>query len=214
MNWVDIVLLVLLVAAVIIGSKKGLIRELMALAVLAATVIVTINYIDIIAAKIYEQLGGSPLITAILSFIILLAFIYAVFKIMGILFYKFANLQSLGKKDQLGGALVGAVRGWLIISFLCFMIFLFPMPDKFYVEFDNSFLGPSFAKTLPIIYEGTSTLHPNNPDFMQKVEKTLLQSPSGDLSAEDRADLSENREQVYRVIYRMDKIFGSGNNGI
>jgi len=214
MNWVDIVLLVLLVAAIIIGSKKGLIRELMALAVLAATVIVTINYIDIIAAKIYEQLGGSPLITAILSFIILLAFIYAVFKILGILFYKFANLQSLGKKDQLGGALVGAVRGWLIISFLCFMVFLFPMPDKFYVEFDNSFLGPSFAKTLPIIYEGTSTLHPNNPDFMQKVEKTLLQSPSGDLSAEDRADLSKNREQVYRVIYRMDKIFGSGNNGI
>ena len=214
MNWVDIVLLILLVAAVIIGSKKGLIRELMALAVLAATVIVTINYIDIIATKIYEQLGGSPLITAILSFIILLAFIYAVFKILGILFFKVANLQSLGKKDQLGGALVGALRGWLIISFLCFMIFLLPMPDKFYVEFDNSFLGPSFARTLPIIYEGTSTLHPNNPDFMQKVEKTLLQNPSGDLSAEDRASLSESREQVYRVIYRMDKVFGTGGSGI
>ncbi|HDL03379.1 MAG TPA: CvpA family protein, partial [candidate division Zixibacteria bacterium] len=149
MNWVDIVLLVLLVAAVIIGSKKGLIRELMALAILAATVIVSINYIDIIATKIYEQLGGSPLITAILSFIVLLAFIYAVFKIMGIIFFKIANLQSLGRKDQLGGALVGAVRGWLIISFIVFLVFLMPMPDKFYVEFDNSFLGSSFAKTLP-----------------------------------------------------------------
>jgi len=214
MNWVDIVLLVLLVAAVIIGSKKGLIRELMALAVLAATVIVTINYIDIIATKIYEQLGGSPLVTAILSFIVLLAFIYAVFKILGILFYKVANLQSLGKKDQLGGALVGAVRGWLMISFLIFMVFLLPMPDKFYVEFDNSFLGPSFAKTLPIIYEGSSPLHPGNPNFMQKVESTLLQRPGSDLSTDERAELSENREQVYRVIYRMDKVFGSGDKGI
>ncbi|RKX28014.1 MAG: hypothetical protein DRP46_09265 [Candidatus Zixiibacteriota bacterium] len=214
MNWVDIVLLVLLVAAVIIGSKKGLIRELMALAILAATVIVSINYIDIIATKIYEQLGGSPLITAILSFIVLLAFIYAVFKIMGIIFFKIANLQSLGRKDQLGGALVGAIRGWLIISFIVFLVFLMPMPDKFYVEFDNSFLGSSFAKTLPIIYEGTSPLHPKNPDFMQKVENTLLQQPGGDISAIDRNELSKNREQVYKVIYRIDKTFGSGDNGI
>ena len=214
MNWVDIILLILLVAAVIIGSKKGLVRELMALAVLTAAVIVSINYIDIIATKIYAQLGGSPLITAILSFIILLAFIYAVFKILGMMFYKFANLQSLGRKDQLGGALVGAVRGWVIISFLIFMIFLFPMPDKFYVEFDNSFLGPTFARTLPMIYEGSSTLHPKNADFMNKVENTLLQRPPSDVSGEDLAELSKNREQVYRVIYQMDKVFGDGQKGM
>lgn len=209
MNWIDIVLLVLLVAAVIIGSKKGLIRELMALAVLAAAVIVSFNYIDIIAAKIYQQLGGSPLITAILSFVILLAFIYAVFKILGILFYRVANLQKLGKKDQLGGAFVGAIRGWLIISFLIFLIFLVPMPDKFYADFENSFLGPSFAKTFPILYEGTSGLHPESPDFMSKVEKALLQRPAGDMSQSQRDELSKNREQVYRIIYQMDRYFGS-----
>ncbi|HHI02160.1 MAG TPA: hypothetical protein ENL22_01395, partial [candidate division Zixibacteria bacterium] len=65
MNWVDIVLLILLVAALIVGSKKGLIRELMALLVLTTAVILSINYIDLIAVKVYEQLGGSPLVTAI-----------------------------------------------------------------------------------------------------------------------------------------------------
>jgi membrane protein required for colicin V production len=209
MNWIDIVLLVLLVAAVIVGSKKGLIRELVGLAVIAAAVIVSFNYIDIIATKIYEQLGGSPLITAILSFIILLALIYAVFKLVGMLFYKVANLQKLGKKDQLGGAFVGAIRGWLIISFLVFLVFLIPMPDKFYLDFGSSFLGPSFAKTFPAIYEGTSTLHPNNPDFMAKVEKALLQRPSIDMSSEQREELSKDREQVYRIIYQMDRFFGS-----
>lgn len=209
MNWVDIVLLILLVAAVIIGSKKGLVRELMALAVLAATVIVSINYIDIIAVKIHEQLGGSPLVTAILSFIVLLAFIYAVFKLLGILFYKFANLQKLGKKDQLGGALVGAVRGWIIISFLIFIIFLAPMPDKFYLDFDESFLGPAFAKTLPAIYDSTSPLHPKNPNFMDKVEKTLLITPKSDMTESDVAEWSTEREEVFRVIYKMDRYFGS-----
>jgi len=209
MNWVDIILLVLLVAAVIIGSKKGLVRELMALSVLVATVIISINYIDIIATKLYEQLGGSPLVIAILSFIILLAFTYALFKLLGILFYKIANLQHLGKKDQFGGALVGAIRGWLVISFMIFLIFMIPMPDKFYADFESSFLGPTFAKTLPFLYEGTSSLHPQNPDFMNKVEKTLLQKSSKDGSNASPEELSKDREQVYQVIYQMDRNFGS-----
>ncbi len=210
MNWVDIVLLVLLVAAVIIGSKKGLVRELMALAVLTATVIVSINYIDIIATKIYAKVGGSPLVVAILSFIVLLAFVYAIFKLLGLLFYRIANLQKLGKKDQVGGALVGAVRGWIVISFMIFLVFLIPMPEKFYIDFDNSFLGVAFAKTVPALYESSTGLHPKNTNFMQKVENTLIQQPSPKASRAGREDIGKNREQVYRVIYQIDRFFGTG----
>ncbi len=209
MNWIDIILLILLVAAIIIGSKKGLIRELMALAVLTATVIVSVNYIDIIAVKIYETLGGSPLVTAIISFVVLLAVVYAVFKLLGIMFYKFAHLQKLGKKDQLGGALVGALRGWVIISFVTFIVFLLPMPDKFYDDFGQSFLGPTFAKTLPLLYESSATLHPKNGNFMDKVEHTLLLRPSSE-SNTPNFDFSEDREQVYHVIYQIDRYFGTG----
>jgi membrane protein required for colicin V production len=214
MNWIDIVLLVLLIAAVIVGSKKGLIRELTALAVLCATVIVTVNYIDIISIKIYEMIGGSVLVTAVLSFIILLAFIYAAFKLMAILFRKVANLQQLGKKDQLGGALIGALRGWVIISFALFIVFLMPMPDKFYTDFEESFLGPSFAKTLPLMYESTAGLHPQNSNFMEKVENTLLQRPSSGLSESQRFRMAEDREQVYKIIYQMDRFFGTSGGKI
>ena len=210
MNWIDIILLVLLIAALIVGSKKGLIRELTALIVLAAAVIISINYIDIIAVKIYEQLGGSPLVTAIISFVLLLAFIYALFKLLALVFHKVANIQKLGKKDQLGGALVGFIRGWIIISFLVFMVFLMPMPEKFYTDFGESFLGPTFAKTLPVIYETSAGLHPNSPEFMPKVEKVLLQKPSANMSQEDKQNLTQSREQVYRIIYQIDRFFGSG----
>jgi len=209
MNWVDIVLLILLVASLVVGSKKGLIRELMALLVLTTAVILSVNYIDFIAVKVYEQLGGSPLVTAIISFVLLLAFIYAIFKLVAMVFYKFANMQKLGKKDQLGGALVGFVRGWVVISFCVFVVFLMPMPERFYVDFEDSFLGPTFAKTLPVLYEGSSGLHPNNPEFMPKIETALLQRPSGTMSQEDRQKLSDSREQIYRVIYQMDRFFGT-----
>jgi len=209
MNWIDIILLILLVAAVIIGSKKGLVRELMALVVLTATVIVSINYIDIIAMKVYEVIGGSPLVTAILSFIILLAFIYAAFKLLAMIIRKVANIQKLGKKDQLGGAFVGALRGWVIISFMVFLVFMVPLPEGFYADFGNSFLGPTFAKTLPAIYETTSGLHPGNPSFMNKVETALLQQPRGDVSGGRPGNMDESREQVYRIIYQLDRFFGS-----
>ncbi|UCD17037.1 MAG: CvpA family protein [Candidatus Zixiibacteriota bacterium] len=214
MNWIDIILLILLVAAIIVGSKKGLIREIMALAVLTATVIVSVNYIDIIATKIYEVLGGSPLVTAIISFVLLLAIIYAVFKLLGIMFYRVANLQKLGKKDQLGGAFVGAVRGWVIISFVVFVVFLMPMPERFYDDFGESFLGPTFAKTLPLLYESTSGLHPENNNFMEKVERTLLLRPSPGMSESQQFRLSEDREQVYRVIYQIDRFFGTADANI
>ncbi|MBN2226049.1 MAG: CvpA family protein [candidate division Zixibacteria bacterium] len=210
MNWIDIVLLILLVAAIIVGSRKGLIRELMALAVLTATVIVSVNYIDVIAIKVYDVLGGSPLVTAIIAFVILLALVYAVFKLLGMVFYKIANLQKLGKKDQLGGALVGALRGWVIISFVVFVVFLMPMPERFYTDFGESFLGPTFARTLPLLYEGSSGLHPRNADFMEKVERTLLYQPSSGSSPQ--FDFSEgDREQVYRVIYQIDRFFGTSS---
>jgi membrane protein required for colicin V production len=208
-NWVDIVLLILLVAAIIIGSKKGIVRELMALAALTATVIVSVNYIDVIATTLYEKLGGSPLVVAFLSFVILLALVYAVFKLLGILFYKIANLQKLGKKDQLGGAFVGALRGWIIISFLTFLVFLIPMPEKFYLDFEDSFLGGTVAKTLPAIYESSTGLHPRNPTFMKKVENALLQEPSKKMSRSKKEDIAKNREQVYRVIFQIDRFFGS-----
>ena len=72
MNWVDGVLIVLLLASVIVGSKKGLIRELMAFIIFFTAVIVSVNYIDVFAVWVYAKLGGSPLISAFLSFLLLL----------------------------------------------------------------------------------------------------------------------------------------------
>ena len=66
MNWIDGILIALLLAMVIIGSKKGLIRELMAFVVFFAAVIFSITYIDNFAVWVYEQLGGSPLVSAFL----------------------------------------------------------------------------------------------------------------------------------------------------
>lgn len=125
-NWVDMSLLVMLVAMTVVGSRKGLIRELMAFFVFVAAVIVTIKYIDLVAIRVHEQLGGSTLTSALISFLLVMAGAYAAFKLIGILFYRIAHLNTLGKKDKVGGALVGALRGWVALSLVLFLSFLSP----------------------------------------------------------------------------------------
>ncbi len=205
MNWIDGVLLVLLLASVIVGSKKGLIRELMAFVVFFVAIIFSITYIDNFAVWVYEQLGGSPLVSAFLSFVILLAISYAGFKLIGLLFYKVADLKRTGRKDQLGGALVGFLRGWVAIGFLSFLVFLLPLPNQFYVSFESSFFGPAVAKTVPLMFEGTAPIHPQSPDFMKKIERALLvaQSSSGGVADEDRIE-------VYQVLQQMRRFFNTG----
>lgn len=212
MNWIDGILLVILLLSVIVGSKKGLIRELMAFVIFFTAVIVAVNYVDHLAVWIFDKLGGSPLISAFLSFIILLALSYAVFKVMGIIFYKIADLKSIGRKDQMGGALVGFLRGWVTVGFITFIAFLLPLPDYFYESFEESFFGPTVAKTIPLIYEGTAKIHPDNPDFMDKMEETLLDLP--DQLNSGSSMLNEERIEIHKVLYQMEKFFTSAaDNG-
>ncbi len=205
MNWVDGVLIALLLASVIVGSKKGLIRELMAFVIFFAAIIFSINYIDSFAVYVYERLGGSPLVSAFLSFAILLAASYAAFKLLGLLFYKIADVKNIKKRDQMGGALVGFLRGWTAVGFLTFLVFLLPLPDAFYVDFEDSFFGPTVAKTVPLMYESTARIHPQNPDFLKKIETTLIMEPSKSNGGKEM--MSEERSEVYRVMYQIDRFF-------
>jgi len=205
MNWVDIVLLVLLLVSVIVGSKKGLIRELMAFIVFFVAIVVTVNYIDGFAVWVYEKVGGSPLVSAFISFTLLIAISYAAFKLLGLIFYKVANLKSIGKKDQMGGALVGFLRGWMLIGFATFLVFLLPMPNSFYVAFGESFFGPTVAKTLPLMFEGTSPVHPQNTDFITKIESTLLVEQAKNSTASE-----EDRMEVYEVLRQLRLYFQTG----
>lgn len=209
MNWVDGVLLVLLLASVIVGSKKGLIRELMAFLVFMVAIIVSVNYIDLFAVWVYDKIGGSVLVSAFVSFVMLLALSYAVFKLVGILFYKVANIKQIGRKDQMGGALIGFVRGWVAVGFLTVAVFMLPMPDSFYTSFENSLFGPSIAKTIPLMYDSTAKIHPKKPEFITQMENALMLENS---SGGSNGNVDKDRRNVHKVLYQMERFFTSGSS--
>ncbi|HSG99972.1 MAG TPA: CvpA family protein, partial [candidate division Zixibacteria bacterium] len=172
-----------------------------------AALLVSIKYIDKVAIKVHEQLGGSTMVSAFISFILVLAGAYAVFKLLGIIFYRVAKLNTLGRKDKVGGALVGALRGWLALSLLVFLTFLMPLPERYYTEFKSSTLGPTIARTLPLLYESTSPIHPSDPSFVAKVENMLLyRVDQSELTTEQREAVRASRRNAYRTIYLIDSV--------
>ncbi len=208
LNWVDMGLLALLVSMIVVGSRKGLVRELMAFFIFAAALIVSIRYIDMVAIKVQEEMGLTGLGSALLSFLIVMGAAYAVFKLLGMLFYRVANLQTLGPKDRFGGALVGALRGWLALSLLIFLTFLAPLPDGYYREFKSSSLGQTIARTLPLLYDTATPIHSADEDFSDKVENVLLMRvDKSQLTEDEIVDLRKSRREVYRKIYQMDSVY-------
>jgi uncharacterized membrane protein required for colicin V production len=205
MNWIDFVLIALLLTGLVVGAKKGLVRELSAFVIFFAAIILTLTYIDSFAVWVYSKLGGSPMVSAFVSFLFLLAFSYGIFKLAGYVFYKVASIKSQGKPDQVGGAIVGLVRGWVSVSFVVLVAFMLPLPDSFYLAFDSSFLGKAVAKTVPLMFESTKIVHPESPSFIAKMENTLIGAPGNGKSGKTMQ--TEDREQAYRVMYQIDRFF-------
>ena len=205
MNWIDFVLIALLLTALVVGAKKGLVRELSAFVIFFAAIILTLTYIDSFAVWVYDRIGGSPMVSAFVSFLVLLAFSYGLFKLAGYVFYKVASIKNQGKPDQVGGALVGLVRGWVSISFVVLVAFMLPLPESFYLTFDGSFLGKAVAKTVPLMFESTKIVHPSSPSFIGKMENTLIGAPGKGKSG--KSVPNEDREQAYRVMYQIDRFF-------
>ncbi len=205
MNWVDIILILLVLTSVIIGAKKGLVRETMAFLLFFASMLTSVVYIDKISGWMFGQLGGSPLVSAFLAFLVLLTLSYATFKLAGFVFYKVANIKQLGKQDQMGGALIGFLRGWLGVGYLTFLVFLLPLPDSFFASFEKSFFGPVVARTVPMLYDGTSVIHPNSPAFMTKIEEALVEAPKTAPGGEKIE--AEDREEVFRALNMMNRFF-------
>ncbi len=169
----NLVPLLFVVVFMTIGSKRGFVRELMGLIAICAALVITTGQLDFIAVEIGSAIDASPLTVAIISFILVLGLTFALFKLTAKLLYKMIEVQKLGQRDKYGGALVGAIRGWLVVSAVLFVTVLMPLPRPYYTLMDDSVLATSSLRSMQYLYDLTNPLHPNWPSFVTQMENTL-----------------------------------------
>lgn len=207
MNWIDFVLIGLLLIAIFIGSKRGLFSGLMGVVGLMSGAIFAINWLDWLTAKFLSHMKVSTVMVAFMGFIVIFVSVYVCIKLLSYIFYKVASLKSLGNADKVGGAIMGIFSGWIILGVTLFLFIFLPLPQAFIDKLDTSFFAPGMRGVVPMIYDESTFLHPQSPSMIDKMKKALKAEPSDD--SKGIGAFSGDKSSVSRIIRTMEDYFGS-----
>ena len=137
MNWLDIMLLVILVLTAIVGIFKGLVKQVVGLvAVIAGLILASLYYEG--AAGIFETFIKNRLLSNFLGFLLIFVVVLIAGGILGHLITK-AMKGPLAIVNRLFGGLFGAVKGVLICGILVFALFTFQVAKP---ALETSILAP------------------------------------------------------------------------
>lgn len=116
MNWIDLIIVVILIIAIIRGFTDGLVREVAALAALILGIWGAIKFSSFTAGKLYEWFDMSGQYVGIIAFIITFGVIVIIIHFIGIIADKIIDAASLGFMNRLLGMVFGFFKSVLILS--------------------------------------------------------------------------------------------------
>ena len=155
MNYIDIIIVVLLVVFGIGGWRKGIIIEAATLLGLGLGLYGAFHFSDYTASKLLQYAEIDPKYLHLISFIVTFIVVAVVVNLLGRLLAKIVKTINLGFVDKIGGFLVGVAKGLLICSLLVMMLNVLNL--KGVVKDDTkkeSILYPWVEQAVPYVYQG------------------------------------------------------------
>ncbi len=116
MNWVDLVIVVILIVSAVSGFINGLIREAASLAALILGIWGAIKFSGFTAAKMYDFFDMTGHYVGIIAFLITFGVIVIIIHFIGLLADKIADAASLGFVNRLLGIAFGIFKSVLLMS--------------------------------------------------------------------------------------------------
>ena len=121
MNWLDALIVVILILSLVMGFINGLVKEVASLAALVLGIWGAIKFSTFTAGKLYDYFDITGRYVGIIAFIITFALIVVIIHFVGILADKIINYASLGFINRILGIVFGFLKSILIMS-VCFSI--------------------------------------------------------------------------------------------
>jgi membrane protein required for colicin V production len=171
MNVIDIILVVILVAAAINGFIKGFFVELASIASLILGIWAAVEFSDFVQLWMSKYISWSPEAMRIVSFILIFVFVVIVVHLIATLTEKFVQAISLSIFSRLAGAIFGVLKAAFILSILMIIILK--------IENLTIVLIPENAKKESRLYDPIENIAPNILPFLKKEKEHLMkQSPN------------------------------------
>jgi len=109
MNWLDIVILVLIILSTLIGLKVGIIKAVLSMAGVIAGVVLAGRYYTALAGHL--TFISQPALAKIIAFAIILIVVMIIAAVLASLIKWAVSAMLLGWVNRLGGAVFGLVLG-------------------------------------------------------------------------------------------------------
>ena len=155
MNYIDIIILVLLVAFGIGGLRKGIITEAAILLGLGLGLYGAFHFSDFTAEQLVKYVEFDPKYMNVISFMVTFIVVTILVYLLGRLVARLVKAINLGFIDKLGGFLIGLAKGVLISSLLIMLINALNLNGVINEESkQKSLLYPYVEQTVPYVYEG------------------------------------------------------------
>lgn len=116
MNWIDAVILILLILSVVTGFINGLVKEIASLAGLILGIWGAVKFSSFTAAKLYEWFDMSGQYVGIIAFVITFIVIVVIIHFIGIVADKLVDAVALGFLNRILGMMFSLLKSVLILS--------------------------------------------------------------------------------------------------
>ncbi len=114
-TWLDVVVVLMVVAGSLRGLKRGLVREGMAFAGLATGLLVAIHWYRSVYSLLRPFVGGGSAVEA-LAYLLVVLGVLGGFTLLTVLLLRLRRLLFVGWLDRLGGGLFGGAQGALLAA--------------------------------------------------------------------------------------------------
>jgi membrane protein required for colicin V production len=164
-NIADSILVILFSLFALRGYFKGLFRETFSLIGFAAGLMAAVRYDEPLAAlwAAHWNPSHSVIVLRILAFVAIFFSVYIVSALSGWLLHRSAGLVFLQGVNRIGGVLLGAAKGVVLVACLVFVLLSSPwLPQSMRTSMDESRLAsPLYHLARLLIAMGTSALFPD-----------------------------------------------------
>jgi len=151
LNYIDYIILGIVVLFMIQGYRKGIIISLASIAALLLGIYAAVHFSNYLDATLMEHLKPSRTWLPILSFSITFILVVIVVMLVAKLTERLVDVVGMGFFNHLGGAALGLVKGVILISIVFFLFSSFDKKGKLVPEKDrkSSYFYSHVAEIFP-----------------------------------------------------------------
>jgi uncharacterized membrane protein required for colicin V production len=159
-NWVDLLVVILLIRSSYVGLTKGFGWELFRFLGYLSTAIAAVYFYEYASQLLGDYFPVIYSFSNLVSFTGIYAVILFIFKFINLLIEKIIKIETFSTVEKIGGLFLGFLRGAILISLLLISLVFTPVPYFEKSVRERSYTGQVALKAVPFLYDKLGSLFP------------------------------------------------------